>query len=328
MKAEIMRYCDLLIENRNRVKSVFRFDGGLIHLACAGICTAKGIAVDTAALAKCRDLLKANVGVFSNFRSTARAPIVTMLAVSDSPEEVLKHGLTVYELLKKDFLTSAYLPLVSMIIAQMAEASQYESIAARTRLIYKRMKSEHPFLTSSEDSALCALMALSDKPDDSLLGEAERCYWLMKQHFFSANAVQSLGHVLALCDGAVEMKCRKTLDLFEALRAAGCKYGTGYELPTLGVLAMSGGEPAEIAREIAEIDRWLSDQSGFGFFGSVSGKQRLMYAGIVAMQGNGGGDTLQTAAINGTISLIVAQQAALCAAIAASSAASAASASS
>lgn len=325
MKEQTLRNCEMLIENRNRVKSVFRWDGGLLHLACAGICTAKGIVVDETVLESSRDLLKEKVGVFSNFRSTARSPIITMLAVSGSPEVTLAHGLTVYQLLKRDFWTSAYLPLASMIIAQMAELSRYESIAARTRAIYNRMKAEHPFLTSAEDSAFCALMALSKKADDALIEDAEQCYQLLKPHFFSSNAVQSLGHVLALCDGEAQTKCQKTLELFEKLRAAGCKYGTSYELPTLGVLAMSGGNLTEIAQEIAGIDSWMSGQSGFGLFSSVSRKQRLMYSGIVAMRDYLGGDTMQTAAINGTISLIVAQQAAMCAAVASSTAAASAS---
>ena len=131
---------------------------------------------------------------------------------------------------------------------------------------------------------------------------------------------------MALCDGPAEEKCQKTMELFEALRSTGHKYGTNYELPTLGVLAMSGADLTDIAQEIAEIDGWLSEQKGFGAF-SIAGKQRLMYAGIVAMRYLCE-DTMQAAAVNGTISLIVAQEAAMCAAIAASSAAAATSASS
>lgn len=327
MKEQTQRNCELLIENRDRVKSVFRWESRLLQLACAGICMAKGITVEEAALENCRGLLKEKVGVFSNFRSTARLPIITMLATGGSPEAMLERGLTVYELLKKDFWTSAYLPLASMILAQMAEPGQYERLSFRTRTIYDRMKAEHPFLTSAEDSAFCALMALSDKPDDALIVSAEQCYQILKPQFFSSNAVQSLSHVLALCDGPAEEKCQKTMELFEALRSTGHKYGTNYELPTLGVLAMSGADLTDIAQEIAEIDGWLSEQKGFGAF-SIAGKQRLMYAGIVAMREYLCEDTMQAAAVNGTISLIVAQEAAMCAAIAASSAAAATSASS
>ena len=113
------------------------------------------------------------------------------------------------------------------------------------------------------------------------------------------------------------------MELFEGLKAAGHKYGTDYDLPTLGILAMSGGALDEIIQEIIEIDDWLSQQKGFGFFGAITRKQRLMYAGIVAQRDYLDAETMQTAAINGTISLIVAQQAAMCAAIAASSSAAA-----
>lgn len=324
MKAQTRRNCEQLIENRDRVKSVFSWDGGLLHLACAGIFTAKGRTADESVLEDCKSLLKQKVGIFSNFRSTARSPITAMLAASGNPEQTLEDGLMVYQLLRKEFWTSTYLPLAAMIIAQMARPSQYEEIASRTRTIYDRMKKEHPFLTSGEDSAFCALMALSEKENDGMIEDAEQCYRTLKPNFFSSNAVQSLSHVLALCDGPADVKCGKTLELFRKLKAAGHKYGTDYELPTLGVLAMSGGEPDEIVQEIAEIDDWLSQQKGFGFFSSITRKQRLMYAGIVAQRDYLKEDAMQTAAISGTISLIVAQEAAMYAAIMASSAAAAA----
>ncbi len=316
--------CELLIENRDRVKSVFPWNGRLLNLACAGIFTVKGRTASEPVLEECRDLLKRKVGVFSNFRGTARSPIAAMLAVGGEPERTLGNGLLVYRLLKKEFRASAYLPVAAMIIAQTVQPSRYEGIASRTRILYDRMKREHPFLTSGQDSAFCALMALSEKTDDRMIGDAEQCYQRLKPHFFSANAVQSLSHVLALCDGRPDGKCAKTLELFEKLKAAGHKYGTDYELATLGILAVSGGDPDEIVREIAEIDDWLSKQKGFGAFSGVGRTQRLMYAGIVAQKDYLDDGTMQAAAVNGTISLIVAQEAAMYAAIAASSAAAAA----
>ena len=323
MKKQTRRNCEQLIENRNRIKSVFSWDGGLLNLACASIFTAKGKTVDELLLADCKNMLKEKVGLFSSFRSTARSPIIAMLATSSNPKQTLENGLLVYQLLKKDFWTSAYLPLAAMIIAQMAQPSRYEGIASRTRIIYDLMKKEHPFLTSGEDSAFCALMALSEKTDDMMIEDAEQCYHSLKPNFFSSNALQSLSHVLALCDGRADTKCGKTMELFEKLKVAGHKYGTNYELPTLGVLALSGGNLDEIVQEISEIDDWLSQQKGFGFFSSITRKQRLMYAGIVAQRDYLNEEALQTAAVNGTISLIVAQEAAMCAAVAASSAAAA-----
>lgn len=328
MKEETHRNCEQFIENRDIIKTVFPWNGELLNLACAGIFTMRSKNAEEPVLENCKNMLKERVSVFSNFRGTVRSPIAAMLATGVNPEQTLENGLLVYQLLKKDFWTSTYLPLAAMIIAQMAQSSQYEEIASRTRDIYDLMKKEHPFLTSSEDSAFCALMALSEKSNEMLIEDSEQCYQNLKPNFFSSNAVQSLSNVLALCDGLPDVKCGKTMELFEKLRVAGHKYGTDYELPTLGILAMSGENLDEIVKEISEIDIWLSHQKGFGFFSSVSRKQRLMYAGIVAQRDYLNEESMQAAAVNGTISLIVAQQAAMCAAVAASSAAAASSASS
>ncbi len=328
MNNQMLKNCTSLIENRDRIKTVFGWDSGLIHLACAGIYVTKEKEVNVSVLLDCKELLKQRVGVFSNFRSTARSPIAAMLAVSENPERTLDNGLLVYQLLKKEFWSSTYLPFTSMVIAQLADSHQYEAIVARTRRIYSRMKAEHPFLTSGEDSANCALLALSEKTDDALIYDIESCYQLLKPNFFSSNAVQSLSHVLALGQGTAEAKCKRTMDLFYGLKDQGYKYGTSFELPTLGVLALTDGPKDKMIQEMIQINNWLSNQRGFGFFSSVTAKQRLMYAGMITQLEYINSDTMQTTAVNSTISLIVAQEAAACAAIAASAAASASSSSS
>ncbi|HKM34482.1 MAG TPA: DUF4003 family protein [Lachnospiraceae bacterium] len=313
--------CELLIQNWRSVKNVFRWDTALINLSCAGVYTTKGLQVDEGKLSHCKDILKSQVGPFSNFKSMARNPLITMMAVSEDGEQTLKRGLEVYGLLKERFWTSTFLPIAAMIIAQMVQPYRYQEIVARTRQMYDKMKAEHPLLTSGEDSALCALLAMSDRSIDALVYDMNACYQLLKPNFFSSNAVQSLSQVLALGEGSPHNKCRKTLDLFNKLKDAGHKYGTNYELSTLGVLALTDVDINQVVAEIIEIDNWLSGQEGFGFFSSITKKQRLMYAGILAQAEHVPSDTLTTAAVNGTVALIVAQQAAMCAAIAASSAA-------
>lgn len=305
------------------MKSAFAWEDGLTHLACAGIFINKEQTANEEMLLQCKDILKRNTGIFSNFKSTAKPMIVAMLAANENPQLLMERGLKVYDLLKEEFMSSVYLPIAAMIIAQYADEARYAELAQRTRRIYKQMRADHPFLTSGEDSTFCALMALLDKPDEVLLGDAEECYKTLKSNFFSSNAVQSLSHVLAMCDGEPKIKCQRTMELFQKLKEAGHKYGTSYELPTLGVLAMADGNQDEIAAEMAEIDQWLSEQKGFGFFSSISAKQRLMYAGMIAQQDYINDKMMQGAAVNGVISLIVAQQAAMCAAITASAAATA-----
>lgn len=139
----------------------------------------------------------------------------------------------------------------------------------------------------------------------------------MKPQFFSGNAVQSLSHVLALGDGRAEEKCSRTLLLYDRLKERGYKYGTDYELPTLGVLALSEGDLMEIVTEMTDTDDFLAKQKGLGNW-SIGRKQRLMYTGMLVQGEYVKAGSLETAAINGTISMIVAQQAAMCAAVAAS----------
>ena len=323
MNERTLARCKNLIKNKETMKSAFAWEDGLTHLACAGIFINKEQTANEEMLLQCKDILKRNTGIFSNFKSTAKPMIVAMLAANENPQLLMERGLKVHDLLKEEFMSSVYLPIAAMIIAQYADEARYAELAQRTRRIYKQMRADHPFLTSGEDSTFCALMALLDKPDEVLLGDAEECYKTLKSNFFSSNAVQSLSHVLAMCDGEPKIKCQRTMELFQKLKEAGHKYGTSYELPTLGVLAMADGNQDEIAAEMAEIDQWLSEQKGFGFFSSISVKQRLMYAGMIAQQDYINDKMMQSAAVNGVISLIVAQQAAMCAAITASAAATA-----
>lgn len=323
MNERTLARCKNLIKNKETMKSAFAWEDGLTHLACAGIFINKEQTANEEMLLQCKDILKRNTGIFSNFKSTAKPMIVAMLAANENPQLLMERGLKVHDLLKEEFMSSVYLPIAAMIIAQYADEARYAELAQRTRRIYKQMRADHPFLTSGEDSTFCALMALLDKPDEVLLGDAEECYKILKNNFFSSNAVQSLSHVLAMCDGEPEIKCQKTMELFQKLKEAGHKYGTSYELPTLGVLAMADGNQDEIVAEMAEIDQWLSEQKGFGFFSSISAKQRLMYAGMIAQQDYINDKMMQSAAVNGVISLIVAQQAAMCAAITAGVAATA-----
>lgn len=323
MNERTLARCKNLIKNKETMKSAFAWEDGLTHLACAGIFINKEQTANEEMLLQCKDILKRNTGIFSNFKSTAKPMIVAMLAANENPQLLMERGLKVHDLLKEEFMSSVYLPIAAMIIAQYADEARYAELAQRTRRIYKQMRADHPFLTSGEDSTFCALMALLDKPDEVLLGDAEECYKTLKSNFFSSNAVQSLSHVLAMCDGEPKIKCQRTMELFQKLKEAGHKYGTSYELPTLGVLAMADGNQDEIAAEMAEIDQWLSEQKGFGFFSSISAKQRLMYAGMIAQQDYINDKMMQSAAVNGVISLIVAQQAAMCAAITAGVAATA-----
>ena len=321
MRSSLSNLCNSFIENRDALKETFFWGSSYIYPVAAAVFVDKRKTAEVEHLEKCHEILKDNTGFFSNFRNYIKLPMVSMMAVSSDPEDKLKKALTVYEMLKQHFFSSNYLPLASMTISDFVEPVHYEAVAHRTRRIYDLMKQEHPFLTSGEDSVFAALLALSNTSDEVIVQNTEECYDILKPQFFSSNAVQSLSHVLALCEGDAEMKCSRAMDLFYKLKDQGYKYGTGYELATLGVLAMLPADLGTIADDTVQVAEYLAGQRGYGIMGMTK-RQRLMHAGLIVTSDYLDQNTsMQAAAVSSTISLIIAQQTAVCAAIAAANAA-------
>jgi hypothetical protein len=300
-------------------------ESSYMYPICAAIITDKGKRADPDRLRLCRDILKAQTGPFSNFRGLSRLSLICMMSVDPNPEQRLKNAQQVYDQLKASFMGSQYLCVAAMVISDLVDPGYYKAMAEHTRRVYHLLKSKHPFLTGSEDSIFSALLAISKKTDDRILYETEQCYTLLKPHFLSNHGVQTLSHVLALCEGRPQEKCDATLTLFRQLRDEGLRYGTDLELPTLGVLAMLPSDRADIIRELREVDEYLAKQKGYGVFG-LGKRQRLMHASMIVT-----GDhlehcaTTQSTLSHSVMALAAAQQAALCAAIAAATAAASAS---
>lgn len=302
MTDQLMDRCELLIRNRDAAKAAFSWEMGLTHLTCACIHTQRGKEIDTASLKAARDLLRSKTGAFSYFRGVGEDMHAAILDASGQPEVLLDRALEMYQLLKQDFYSSSYLPQAALTLAERADPMRFEEIAHRTRAIYERMRGEHPFLTSSEDSGLCALLALSDRSDDELIARMEQCYARLKERFFWANSVQSLSHVLALMPGNCDELCGRTEALAEQFKLHRRRWGSDYELPVLGLLAADPRDVKTLAETVLDCDDWLRKQPGFGFFSSVSEKQRLMFAGILVQEN----DAAVGAAVQSTVSSIIA----------------------
>ncbi len=319
MKDSLQGRCKLFIENKDAIQSALRWENAFLYPLAASIYTSKNQMVDIEKLHFCCELIKKKTGLFSGFRGIAKLAIASSLALSDNPEEKLEDMIQIYERLKQEFFSSSYLPAVCVLLSDCRKET--EDMIKKTKLIYDLMKKEHPFLTSAEDSPFAALIAISDLSPEDALQEMESCYQILRPYFFFGNSVQSLSHILALSNLSAKEKCDRTLQFFEQLKSRGCRYGTGYELATLGILALFDSPEQLFLDDICSVETYLSKQRGFGFFG-VGSKQRLMYAGILAMSDEietlSSGMAIRTAAMNSVISIVVAEQIALCTATAAS----------
>lgn len=321
MRQELLEQCESFLENRDIVRSVFRMESSYLYPICAAIITDKGKRADAERLRLCRDILKAQTDAFSNFRGLSKLPLIAMMSVDPNPEQRLKNAISVYEHLKTFFSGSQYLCVAAMVISELVDPGYYKPMAEHTRRIYSLLKSRYPFLVGSEASIFSALLAVSKKTDGRILEETEQCYTLLKPHFRSNHGVQSLSHVLALCEGKPKEKCDSTVALFQRMKDEGLRYGMDHELPTLGVLAVLPVDRESLLSELREVDEYLSRKKGYGIFG-LGKRQRLMHAAMIVT-----GDYLEHCATNqmmlnqSVMALVAAQQAALCAAIAAATAA-------
>lgn len=323
METSLLQLCESFISTRDIIKNEFKYDGAYMPPVCSFVFCSENKTPDTEALKKCKQLIKDETSSFSNFRSTAKSAIISMLAVDPSPETRLRNALTAHDLLKDHFFASPFLPLAAMIISANSKVEEFESIVDKIGVIYKLMKEEHPILTSSDDSVFIALLAYTDlKPKDIII-ETERCYSRLGKTFLAGDAYQALSHVLALYSEKADVKCDKVNNLKSALKNAGLNIGNSYELPILGSLAMLPQDIEKTVADIGEVSEYLSKQKGYGFFG-VPIRQRLLHASIItslnAMK-QGNNDIVINSAIGSTVSLIIAQQTAILAAVTASVAA-------
>ena len=323
MRATLEKLCNNFIANRDTIKATFKWENDQIVAACSTIFMNRELLADSAKLENCKKLLKESTGVFSNFRGNAELPLISQLAVAKAPEEKLKKTLEFYDILKQEFWGSEYLALAAAVLADMVSAEQAGRMAEKARSIYNKMKQDHPFLTSSEDSVYAVLMAVSEKSDEALMEEMEVAYKKLKESFSSSNEVQALAHVLSIAEGGVEDKCNKVVALYQALRDADVKYGKYHELVVLASLALLDAEQSTLVEDIKAVDTFLADQKGYGFFG-IDKKTRLMHAAMIVSSDYAKNDNAEVAAMTGTLAAVAAQQAAMCAVIAASAASSAA----
>ncbi|MBQ8953185.1 MAG: DUF4003 family protein [Clostridia bacterium] len=292
-----------------------------IYPVCANIFCARGLTADRERLEACKALIKEKTGIFSNFPGVVRPPVACMLALRENPSAMMEETLTCYELLKERFWGSSYLALVSFLLADMTEPGEAPEKALRGRTLYDLMKKQHPFLTSSEDSVFAVLMAFSDKTDDELIDDMERCYALLRKRFSSGNALQSVSHVLALASGAAEQKVSRLEALYDTIRDMGGKYGKYHELATLAALSIVTEDAKAVASDMLEVDSFLAQQKGYGLLG-IDRKTRMMHAAMIVSDEAMPRNHVNTAALTGTIAVIAAQQAAMCAVIASSATAS------
>ena len=173
------------------------------------------------------------------------------------------------------------------------------------------MNKLHPILTDSEDISYVLLLALSDRPVDSIISDMNECFdYLKKTCKIKAgpDSVQRLSEILALTEVDIREKCDKVISIYDILKNNKADITGGCAFSALGTLVGVDEAPEVIAREIMEADVFLDGCKGFDEK-SVNKNQRLMFAVMLAAESCGtSSSVISNTFINNALGIIKAQQ--------------------
>ena len=329
MKETLRVKCNLIAENYQDLAKELKWHSSNNLRFGALYYTLNEKKVNVDAINRGRTIIKENTGIFSQFKDITNFTTSVILSLQDQPEKDFLNTLKVYEALKQEGLhPSPYLVLAATSIAIQAEPFDYTRIVTATKDIYKAMKKEHKILTSSDDYGFAALLAMQEKPTKDVVNEVEACYRILKQDFVSSNSLQALAQVLTISEEDSNIKCKRVVDLNQALKIRKCKIGSGIERSFLGIAALFEMDCNQLADEIAEFYEYLKYKKGFGSW-SISRDERVMFAiallCIEYLEDAKQNAVKMTLSNNVTVIMIAQQMAAIAAASAAVAAASASS---
>ena len=308
MKQELEKLCGEYVANRDAVAKAFKWDNDALHNVCANIFCACGKAADPERLKECRKIIKDNTGFRSKFRSKkVRSVLAGMLSLEENPEDRMRQANDYYRLLKRQFKGTEYLVLTAFLLADLAGQTLTEEAVSRGKEIYRRMNQQHRILTNNTDSVFAMLMALSGKTADELTGETEACYQALKGKF-SGSGAQTSAQVLSMAGGVPEEKTRRVTDLYNALHAAGIRYGRSDEAAPLAALSLADTPLPTLTEEIGEADEFLKTRKGFGGSKDSERAQRAMYAVLIVSDQYAGTDQVNITVMTNTIDMLIAKQ--------------------
>ena len=313
MREIVEKRSELLATNQAIMNKSFILEHSLTNAVVAASFAEEDRTVDVELIKEAKKVLKEKTGVFSDFRSYNEITVSARMALSGNPEKYINELIEVYNKLQKGkIFGSSYRVLAAMSICDQGKYSEADSLIEKTNEILKGMKKVHPFITSDEDTCFAVLLAMTDKSVEEILTELEESYQIMKKNFaFHDNAVYSLTQVLTAYEGSAEEKCDKALKLFNAFKAAGAKYGKGYEFASLGSLIDIDADEEELVSEIIDVADYLKGKKGFGML-DMGKETRLMFGTMLVSGAYLSGDyAANSSAIGSDIGRIVALQTAI-----------------
>lgn len=275
----------LFLNNVNTLKTVKGTWGSDIFIKCAALTlTLKASHADADKINLCRDIIKNNTSLFSNFRGDNLLTSSVYLSLEENPQESFKQVLAIYTKLKDKFFASEYLVLASWVIFNSRSNLDLDLLVNKTSEAYDLMKSNHFFLTSADDYTSAAMIAVSHPDLNSAFLEIEECFNLLKDNGLRGkNDLQSLSHILSLGTGSPTEKSLKVITLNNLLKET--KFPLkGFSLPLLAIPTFITDDYNSFISQYIDTANLLKSQKGFGSFTLRSDLRNMIAAALVASE--------------------------------------------
>ncbi|MEH7442938.1 DUF4003 family protein [Bacillus sp. JJ1122] len=170
--------------------------------------------------------IKNESGLFSPLRSQSRFTFAAMLDTRfDNPEEMFPHFITAYEeLVSAGFSRNIFTYIAAMLLIT-TDVQDLGPLSDQARIIYKKMREKHLFLTSHSDYPLAVTLAQSERQSDELIFHMEDLYSKLSQNGFrKGNDLQSMSHILSLHENSsADDLVAKSTEIFYAMKKEGIK---------------------------------------------------------------------------------------------------------
>jgi len=212
--------------------------------------------------------IKKSTGLFSYFRSSLLYPIAAQLVNNfDDPQQAFAQILEYDKALKANgFKSTSQRGIAAYALLLTCPHGELESRISRAMKLYKRMKKEHPWLTSANSYGVVVLLAAENQSLDSLLNKMEENYQLLREHGFKrSSGLQLLSHLLTFSPEPGEelsRRCQRIMDFLQTnrLKVSSMYYGA------IGLMALLGESCYQGLDDIVEMADYLKENKAFKWY--------------------------------------------------------------
>ncbi|WJE50657.1 DUF4003 domain-containing protein [Bacillus cereus] len=267
--------------------------------------------------------IKDQVGMFSYLKSYHRFVVAATLDIHFTHyKEAFQKFLDLYERLVAGGFSRSIFTYLAAAALLPEDNGQYDTRIQRSMQVYKRMKEDHFFLTSTNDYPLAVLLAGQSEKVETLMDRVERLYQkLAVAGMRKGNDLQFLSHILSLKkDVSEDILVARYINIWNMMKQEKVKVKQMH-YPAIGLLALlEDGE-----KEVHSVRAFIEKLQGDKLFRCHTDVSILIAIQLFVSQKGAESQAANTGLQTMIEVLIQAQQAAMIAAITASSAAASAS---